>query len=58
MRYADGGDSPEITGVVFNEMKGALSDPESRLAGRDRAQYVWQYTYGMESGGDRMPLLI
>ena len=51
-RYADGGDSPEITGVVFNEMKGALSDPESRLAGVIARSMFGNTTYGMESGGD------
>ncbi len=51
-RYADGGNSPEITGVVFNEMKGALSDPESRLAGVIARSMFDNTTYGMESGGD------
>lgn len=51
-RYADGGNSPEITGVVFNEMKGALSDPESRLAGVIARSMFGNTTYGMESGGD------
>lgn len=51
-RYADGGETPEITGVVYNEMKGALSDPESRLAGVIARSMFGNTTYGMESGGD------
>ncbi len=51
-RYADAGKTPEITGVVFNEMKGALSDPESRLAGVIARSMFGNTTYGKESGGD------
>ncbi|WP_394266689.1 insulinase family protein [Anaerotignum sp.] len=51
-RYADAGNTPEITGVVYNEMKGALSDPESRLAGVIARSIFGKTTYGMESGGD------
>ena len=51
-RYADAGITPEITGVVFNEMKGALSDPESRLAGVIARSMFGNTTYGKESGGD------
>lgn len=40
------------TGVVFNEMKGALSDPESRLAGVISRSMFGRTTYGFESGGD------
>lgn len=51
-RYADGGKTPEITGVVYNEMKGALSDPESRLADVIARSIFGKTTYGLESGGD------
>ncbi|MBM6828424.1 insulinase family protein [Anaerotignum lactatifermentans] len=40
------------TGVVFNEMKGALSDPESRLAGAISRSIFGKTTYGFESGGE------
>lgn len=51
-RYTDPENTSEITGVVFNEMKGALSDPESRLAGVIARSMFGKTTYGMESGGD------
>lgn len=46
------GDTRTATGVVFNEMKGALSDPESRLAGAISKSIFGESTYGFESGGD------
>lgn len=45
------------TGVVFNEMKGALSDPESRLAGAISRSIFGKTTYGFESGGDPSAIL-
>ncbi len=51
-RYEKQGDTIGATGVVFNEMKGALSDPESRLAGCIAQSMFGQTTYGFESGGD------
>lgn len=50
-------DAPlEITGVVYNEMKGALSDPESLLNSAISRSVFGDTTYGFESGGD--PLMI
>ncbi len=40
-----------VTGVVFNEMKGALSDPESRLSDIIAQSMFGNTTYGFESGG-------
>lgn len=46
-------DAPlEVTGVVYNEMKGALSDPESLLSGAISRSIFGKTTYGFESGGD------
>ena len=46
-------DSPlEVTGIVYNEMKGALSDPESLLSGAISRSIFGKTTYGFESGGD------
>ncbi len=46
-------DAPlEVTGVVYNEMKGALSDPESLLSGVISRSIFGNTTYGFESGGD------
>ncbi len=42
----------EITGVVYNEMKGALSDPESLLNLEISRSIFGRTTYGFESGGD------
>ncbi|WP_304508542.1 insulinase family protein [Anaerotignum sp.] len=42
----------DITGVVYNEMKGALSDPESLLQGAISKSLFGKTTYGFESGGD------
>lgn len=41
-----------VTGVVYNEMKGALSDPESLLQGAISRNLFGKTTYGFESGGD------
>ncbi len=46
-------DAPlQVTGVVYNEMKGALSDPESLLSGVISRSIFGKTTYGFESGGD------
>ena len=42
----------DVTGVVYNEMKGALSDPESLLQGAISRGLFGKTTYGFESGGD------
>ncbi|MGN0135261.1 insulinase family protein [Anaerotignum sp.] len=42
----------EVTGVVYNEMKGALSDPESQLSGVISRSIFGKTTYGFESGGN------
>lgn len=42
----------DITGVVYNEMKGALSDPESLLQGAISKNLFENTTCGFESGGD------
>ena len=39
-------------GVVFNEMKGAYSDPESLLATHSQHSLFPDNTYGQDSGGD------
>lgn len=45
-------DAPlEVTGVVYNEMKGALSDPESLLGSAISRSIFGKTTYGFESGG-------
>lgn len=46
----------EITGVVYNEMKGALSDPESLLNNAISRSVFGKTTYGFESGGDPMAI--
>lgn len=51
-RYEKTETDREITGVVFNEMKGALSDPESRLGDIIARSIFGKTTYGFESGGD------
>ena len=46
-------DSPlKLSGVVFNEMKGALSDPEGLLSSRTMAHLYPGNAYRFESGGD------
>ncbi len=40
-----------VTGVVYNEMKGALSDPESLLGEAISRSVFGKSTYGFESGG-------
>ena len=51
-RYLLKEDGLEVTGVVYNEMKGALSDPESLLSGVISRSVFGETTYGFESGGD------
>ena len=46
---ADG--RPVLNGVVYNEMKGALSDPEEALSGRVREVLFPDTCYRWESGG-------
>ena len=41
-----------ITGIVYNEMKGAFSDPESRLYRSVSRALLPDTIYGRESGGD------
>ena len=41
-----------ITGIVYNEMKGAFSDPESRLYRSISRELLPDTIYGKESGGD------
>lgn len=51
-RYLLKEDTLDITGVVYNEMKGALADPESQLSGLIAKALFGESTYGFESGGD------
>ena len=51
-RYLLKDDGLDITGVVYNEMKGALADPESKLSGVISKAIFGETTYGYESGGD------
>ena len=51
-RYEKTETGRQVTGVVFNEMKGALSDPESRLGGVIAQSIFGKTTYGFESGGN------
>ena len=51
-RYLLKEDSMDITGVVYNEMKGALADPESQLSGVISRAVFGDTTYGFESGGN------
>lgn len=41
-----------IKGVVYNEMKGVYSSPDSRLAELSQQSLFPQTTYGQDSGGD------
>ena len=45
-----------FNGVVYNEMKGAFSDPEEVLARQLRHELFPDNTYGVESGGDPMAI--
>lgn len=45
-------DSLKYSGVVYNEMKGALSAPDDLLQSRIMAALYPDTTYGFESGGD------
>ena len=51
-RYLLKEDTLDITGVVYNEMKGALADAESQLSGVISRSVFGKTTYGYESGGD------
>ena len=42
----------EFKGIVFNEMKGALANPEARLWNRCMEKLLPDLTYRYESGGD------
>ena len=42
----------KITGIVYNEMKGAFSDPEARLYRSMMCQLLPDTLYACESGGD------
>ncbi|MGK0184090.1 MAG: Zn-dependent M16 (insulinase) family peptidase, partial [Halioglobus sp.] len=42
----------QYKGVVFNEMKGALSSPDSRVWKELRKHLIPDLTYGIDSGGD------
>ena len=42
----------KITGIVYNEMKGAFSDPEARLFRSMMCQLLPDTLYACESGGD------
>ena len=48
----DAGDPLRYKGVVFNEMKGAYSDPERILVERTQQSVLPDTTYGVDSGGD------
>ena len=48
----DPSDPLRYKGVVFNEMKGAYSDPESILGERIQQSIFPDTTYGVDSGGD------
>lgn len=50
---ADSADGPfRYKGVVFNEMKGVYSSPDSVLAERSQQALFPDMTYGLDSGGD------
>ena len=48
----DAAEPLEYSGVVYNEMKGALSSPDDLLESRIMASLYPDTTYGYESGGD------
>lgn len=50
-RYLLKEEALDVTGVVYNEMKGALSDPESQLNYVISRALFGETTYGFESGG-------
>ena len=56
-RYDITENAMQATGVVFNEMKGALADAESRLASFNARSIFGETTYGFESGGEPMAIL-
>ncbi|MBO6304396.1 MAG: insulinase family protein [Selenomonadaceae bacterium] len=45
-------DALNVSGVVYNEMKGALSSPDSLLASKVMSTLYPDTAYGYESGGD------
>ena len=47
----EAGTSLTIKGVVYNEMKGVYSSPDSRLAELSQQSLFPQTTYGLDSGG-------
>lgn len=49
--FFDEEDKLQLTGVVYNEMQGALSDPESLLSSEISTVFYGDTTYGFESGG-------
>lgn len=51
-QFQDPAALPEVTGIVFNEMKGALADPESQLSGVIARAVFGETVYGFESGGE------
>lgn len=50
--YEFDGDEMNYSGVVYNEMKGALSAPDSLLASKIMKSLYPNTAYGFESGGD------
>ena len=48
----------DVTGVVYNEMKGALSDPESLLSGAISRSIFGKTTYAMNPVGFLLPFPI
>lgn len=55
--YDTTSDPIQTSGVVLNEMKGALADAESRLASLIARSIFGETTYGFESGGEPMAIL-
>jgi Zn-dependent M16 (insulinase) family peptidase len=55
-RISSSGEGPELKGIVFNEMKGAYSDPESILYEHSSRALFLDGPYQFDSGGD--PLCI
>lgn len=55
LEHQDGADAKtplEIKGIVYNEMKGALSSASSRLSEEVNSRLFPTITYGINSGGD------
>ncbi len=53
----ENGDAPRIVGVVYNEMKGAYSSPDSMLVEYSQQSLFPDTPYGVDSGGhpERIP---